>query len=186
MHYQNLEKIREVNNIQFFQEKKCESIRAVYKDVLIGATDISKKMAVFEVDTKEGLNPYYYGLNNKGLLEPSNHTIKKLEEVRGREVLENLVDIQLNKGAIFLVSCWKYGDNLKKFNQNLNDGLSIENAIRNTFTAKVYEKFGFDNFTIFNLKKNCTGYEMVESIFYSDPLSLEMINKNSKFVSYLK
>lgn len=170
--------LKENNDVQYFQNISDDSLKAIYKNVLVGSSDMNKGVSFFEVDVKEGISPAHYGLSKYGVKEPTkNNGI--IKGIKGREILENLVEEQLLKGSKFLVACWKYGDNLLQFNKNLIDGMSYEEAIRNTFTAKVYKEFEFDKFIVYDLRKNCEGYELVESLFFKDRDDLNMLNTDT-------
>lgn len=167
--------LKKSNCVEYYQSVYEESLKAIYRDLLVGSSEKHSNISFFKVDVKEGIDPAHYGLDKYGVQGPLANN-EKIKGINGKDILETLVEEQLLQGSKFLAACWKYGDNLSGFNENLSDGLSFDDAIRNTFTAKVYKGFGFDKFVVYDFEKNSKGYELLESLFFRDSDDLNLIN----------
>jgi len=145
------------------------NVYAIKGDVLVGASSSMMGELGFDINTKVGLNGEDYNLVDLGVRRlPLSDNNNYLTSVKGGSILKNLyIETSKLKSTKQINLCWVSGDNLKNFNNNLSNNLSLDESIKKTFSGKVLSELGFRNFSVFDQNLNSQGkYDKLEVSFY--------------------
>jgi RHS repeat-associated protein len=84
--------------------------------------------------------------------------------LRGKQMFADVMDY-FGDRVKSITGNWRYGDNLKAFNDAVANGESFGNAARTTWTAQRAAEYGFTRVKVTETDEGANGYSFVSSLF---------------------